>query len=284
MTIDQILIYLKDIKERDNNPNKIAEVNESLKRIKDKFVKENNQQEAKNMWIYEQILKIQDIYLKVYQQMKQEDFYNAWCFLEQCELTLGFLRPHFSISDDKYFLNFIDKHTKQYQSLFPYKIYMSPEILEIEKTCNICGKKVSIHKPCGHETGEIYNGEMCIRIVTKPELLGISCCKSPLQKYSVPFMTDKMTGKAVDHYNYVVVNYLIKRLKSPFDSWNVNWTKRRHPHSRFKNVRINDKCPCGSGKKYKNCCLKESGVLMPHCEFVFSVPPPVELQNIEYSY
>ncbi len=284
MTIDQITDYLKNIKERDNSPQKVVEVNESLKKVKDRFVKENNQREAKEMWCYEQTLKIQDTYLKAYQQMKQEDFYKAWCSFEQCELALGFLKPYFSISDNEYFLNFIDKHAKQYHSLFPYKIFMSPEILEIEKTCNICGGKVSIRKPCGHEVGKIYNGEMCIRIVTKMEFLGASFVESPLQKYSVPFMIDERTSKTVDHYNYALVSYLIKRLQSPFDSWDVHWTKRKQPHSKFKSVGRNDKCPCGSGKKYKNCCLKESGVLMPHCEFIFSVPPSIELQNIEYSY
>lgn len=284
MTVDQIVDYLKNIKERDTTSQRVSEVNESLKRIKDGFVGENNQREAKIIWCFEQILKIQDAYLKAYQQMKQEDFYEAWCTLEQCESELGSLTPHFSISDDAYFLSFINKHIKQYASLFPYKVFMSPEILHIATDCNICGKKVSIRKPCGHEVGEIYNGEMCIRIVTKMEFLGMSFVESPLQKYSVPFMTDEKTGKTVDHYNYALVSYLIKRLQSPFDSWDVHWTKKRHPHSKFKNVGRNDKCPCGSEKKYKNCCLKESGVLMPQCEFIFSVPPPVNLRNIEYSY
>ena len=31
-----------------------------------------------------------------------------------------------------------------------------------------------------------------------------------------------------------------------------------HPIVKDNNVRRNDPCPCGSGKKYKNCCL-ESG-------------------------
>ncbi len=284
MTIDQIIDYLKNIKERDTTSQKVSEVNESLKKIKDGFVRENNQREAKVMWCFEQILKIQDAYLKAYQQMKQKGFYEAWCALEHCELELGSMKPHFSINDDAYSLSFINKHIKQYASLFPYKLFMSPEILLIATDCNICGKKVSIRKPCGHEVGEIYNGEMCIRIVTKMELLGMAFVKSPLQKYSVPFMTDEKTGKRVDHYNYAVVSCLIERLQSPFDSWDVHWTKRRHSHSKFKNVGRNDKCPCGSEEKYKNCCLKESGVLIPDCEFILSVPPPADLRNIEYSY
>jgi len=284
MNIDQVIEYLKNIKERDSSPKKLAEVNEALKKIKGKALKENNQEEAKRIWCFQQTLKIQENYLIAYRQMKHGYFYEAWCTLEQCELSSGFLSSHFSICDDEYLLNFINKHVEQYQSLFPYGMFFSPEILVKEKKCNICRKRVSIRKPCGHEVGEIYNGEMCGRLVENIEFLGISFVKSPVQKYSVLFMTDQKTGKKVDHYSYSLIRYLIKRLQSPFDSWDVHWTKRRHPHSKFKYVGRNDKCPCGSEEKYKNCCLMESGVLMPHCIFTFSVPPPVELRNTEYTY
>jgi hypothetical protein len=163
-------------------------------------------------------------------------------------------------------------------------LYLSPEIVEHEKKCNICGKIVSIRNPCGHEVGEIYNGEMCLRIVTKLDFLGISFVESPVQKYSVPFIKDEKTGQTADHYDYSLLRYLIKSLISPFDPWDVNWTKRRHPHSKFPNLGRNDKCPCGSGKKYRKCCLNEEGVLMPHCEFIFSNPPPPQTLSIEYNY
>jgi len=104
MTIDQIMDYLKNIKERDTTSQKVSEVNESLKRIKDGFVGEDNQREAKITWCFEQILKIQNAYLEAYQQMKQKDFYEAWCTLEHCESELGSLTPHFSTGDDAYSL------------------------------------------------------------------------------------------------------------------------------------------------------------------------------------
>jgi len=151
--------------------------------------------------------------------------------------------------------------------LFPYKLFFSPEIIEHEKKCNICGKIISIRNPCGHEVGEIYNGEMCIRIVTKAEFISISLVESPLQKYSVPFMTDPKTGKTVDHYDYSLLENLLKILKSPFDEWDYKKTTKMYPHSKFKHIGRNENCPCGSGKKYKQCCLKREGVTLPHYEF-----------------
>ncbi len=145
---------------------------------------------------------------------------------------------------------------------------MSPEILEHEKKCNICGRVISIRKPCNHEVGEIYNGDMCCRIVTKMNFLGISMVESPVLKYSVPFIDTEKTGEFVDHYNYSLLEYLIEMLLNPFEDWSFKLTSKIYPHSHYENHSRNDKCPCGSGAKYKKCCLQKDGVELPHYEFV----------------
>jgi hypothetical protein len=115
------------------------------------------------------------------------------------------------------------------------------------------------------------------------EFLGTAMTKEPVQKYSVVFLPDPDTGGFKDTYNYSVIRYLVDRLQSPFDGWTFDKTKMRHPHSRYSHVGRNEPCPCESGKKYKNCCLNESGVLRPHVQFHFSNPPPKEQLTIEYA-
>jgi|Wag4MinimDraft_11_1082651.scaffolds.fasta_scaffold02337_2 hypothetical protein len=283
MNLEDIKIILKKVENREITEEEISEVKESLKDIKRKKVKNNNQEKAKEIWILEQILKIQNLYIEAYKKMKEKDFYGAWCYLEKIEIALNSLKPHFTI-DNIYKLKFIEEQTEKFQSIYPYKLFISPEIIKKKEICNICGKEISIRNPCGHEVGKIYNGELCIRIVKEAVALGVSFVESPVQKYSVPFLTDEETGEKIDHYDYSLLEYLIKRLNSPFSNWDVHWTKKRHPHSNFKDVGRNDECPCGSGKKYKKCCLDESGVLKPHCEFIFSEPIDEKLQNIEYNY
>lgn len=246
-------------------------------------MKSDDQFAAKEMWCYEEIIKIQDKFITSFYQLKAENFYEGWCTLEQVEISIKFLKPHFHDNSDEFHVTYISKCTIQYQSLFPYKIFMSPEILEIEKICNICSKKISIRNPCGHQVGEIYNGKLCGRIVTQAKALGMAMVEEPLQKYSVPFIVDPKGEAKKDHYNYSLIKYLIKRLDSPFHGWAVELTKRRQPHSRYTHVGKNDKCPCGSGKKYKKCCLLEKGVLGPHCVFTFEIQPREELLGIEYT-
>jgi len=285
MTYRPIVDFLKNVRETERTESQLSDIRLAMESARKNAVEVNDQAKAKETWAYRQILEIQRLYLKAYSQLKEYEFYRAWCTLEQCELAINQLCPHYEIEDnDEFSICFIQIHVEKYQSIFPYKIFMSPEILEKEKKCNICGQTVSIRNPCGHEVGEIYNGEMCIRVVTDCEFLGLAIVESPLQKYSVGFLVDPETGKSKDHYNYAVVKYLIDRLISPFDAWTPHHTKVRHPHSKFLGIGRNSKCPCGSGKKYKKCCLTEVGVLMPHIEFDFAVAPPEHLQNVEYSY
>jgi hypothetical protein len=102
----------------------------------------------------------------------------------------------------------------------------------------------------------------------------MSYVEKPFQKYSVLFLGDPKTGKPYDHYDYGIVQYALSAIQDPFDGWDVVHTKRILPHSRFSYVGRNDRCPCGSGRKYKKCCGPGEGVLCHHEEFHFEVPPP----------
>jgi hypothetical protein len=280
--MDEVRIVLRAVASRKFSDD-ISELKTSLAEHKKTAVQVGDQTLAKEIWCLEETLDAQAKYLEAFQQLKKADYYGAWCTLEQAELAIGFLRPHFQSEWATYKLDRIEEYVRKWQGLFPYKIFFSPEIVEIEKTCSICNKPVSLRNHCGHEVGEIYNGEMCCRIISKVEFLGTATVSSPVQKYSVPFIVDPKTGQQRDHYNYTLVKYAAQRIEDPFLGWSCTWTKRRHPHSRYRHVGRNDKCPCESGKKYKHCCLKEEGVLRPHVEFDFQFPLPPHLQTLEFT-
>ncbi len=277
--------YLANVALRASKENliEVDEIKEGLKEIKDIAVSKSDQDTAKMIWCYEQTLIIQQNYLQAFSNLKADKFYEAWCLFERVEIELHHLEKHFSTSDNIFKLKLINKHSRQFQSLYPYKIFLSPGYLILETSCSICGQNRSIRNPCEHILGEIYNGEMCGREVKKAELLEMSFVENPAQKYSVAFTTDTKTGKQIDHYDYSLVQYVAKGLRESFDEWDCKWTKIRHPHSQYTHVGRNDKCPCESNKKYKKCCLNESGVLRPHMEIIFSIPPPDDLPPIVYT-
>jgi hypothetical protein len=281
MTMEGVRAYLQSVDGRPAEPSPEM-VQEALVRLKSAAVSRGDQAEAKTVWCLEQALQAQNLYLQAFAEMKKEHFYEAWCMLEQAELALLFLERHDTASWPLFRLDFIREHVGKWQRLFPYKIFISPELVEHEKLCSICRQPVRPRSPCGHRVGEIYNGEMCTRVVTRVEPIAMSLVDKPVQKYSVPFLSDSKSGERRDQYNYGIVRYAISALRSPFDTWDAVWTKKRQPHSRFRHIGRNDPCPCESGRKYKKCCLPEPGVLRPHLAFVFGTPPPAGIPSEIY--
>lgn len=254
-----------------------------LTELKSYFVAENDQKTLKEIWCLEKIIAINKIYLLAFNQLKSRQYYEAWCSLENIEIALSQLSRHFNTEDEFFFLvAFIGQHSLQYQSLFPYSTFVSPEFTVKAKTCSICNKTSSIRHPCGHKNGEIYDGEMCYQIWDGIEYVLFALVKSPVQKFGVTFLSDPETEEKVDHYDYSLLEYLMSCLQSPFHSWGISWTKIRHPHSNYLHLSPSDDCPCESGEKYSHCCLSKPGVLRPHCQFALSVPPPKEVEVVKY--
>lgn len=234
--------------------------------LKGLAISDGNEPLAKDLWCMQQVAKIHLEFLLAFAQMKAEEFYQAWCTLERVEIELSFLERHFDISQETFRLVFVKQQTEHFQSLFPYHIFFSPEMIIREKRCTICNSVLTLRSSCGHVTGEIYGGEMRGVRVTGGEFIGMALVKNPVQKYSVAFVN----GKDEDNYDYFMVNNVVTRLKSAFDSWEPKWEKRLYPHSAFKGVGRNCLCPCKSGLKYKKCCLQKEGVLIDHCHVIFN--------------
>lgn len=257
----------------------------ALVSIKSDAVARQDEAQAKRLWILQCIFEAQRQFVSAFSLCKENKFYDGWCKLERAEHSVAGLKRHHTIND-QYALDFIEKYTAQFQSLFPYKVFMSPEFVKMVKKCSICQKQISFRNPCGHRVGEIYMGEMCGRIVTSYEAAAIAMVEKPVQKYSVPFFSDEKTGGQRDQYDYTLIDYAVASLASPFHGWSYTETQALHPHDKFKNVGRNNPCPCKSNppKKYKKCCLPKSGVLRPHFQFKFEEKPLDGFVEFKYNY
>ena len=263
MTIKDTEQILKDVtrnyKSRDNES-----IKDNLALLKEKALNNNKNEEAKHIWCLETILSAQRYYTEAYSLFIEEKYYDGWCKLEQAEHSCAFLERHFSDEDNLYQISFMKSHIPKLQSLFPYKVFISPEFIGRAR-CSICNEIISPRKKCSHKLGDIYRGEMVGRKLEQLEFLGMALVRNPVQKYSVAF-----TGKD-DPNSYLLVKYYIDCIQSPFDRWEYTETRKLYPHSFFSDVKHSDKCPCQSGEIYSECCLKnEEGVKMPHFQFQFA--------------
>jgi hypothetical protein len=250
----------------------IEELDNELQVIKEKYVKENNQEQSKQIWIFQTILEIHKLYRNAFNLLKNKSHYEVWCQLERVEITIGSLKKHFSFDKTQFFLWHIEKSVKNLQVIFPYRLFGSSELLKKKKKCSVCDKEVTIRNPCGHIVGEIYNGEICHRIVTEVEVLGLSLVENPGNKFSVMFLTDEKTGKQTDQYSYDTVDYLFECIESPYEYWDLEVSQRVTKQEDYGSIGRNDPCTCGSGKKFKKCCSENIGKKYPHYEFILLNP------------
>lgn len=254
-------------------------ISESLSRLKREAVESSDQAAAAFIWCIEKVNEALRQYYSAFNLLKEGQYFECWLALDRFEIESSFIALRFKQEYERFAFPFIQSQVAKLQSLFPYKIFGSTEIVKKEVVCSICKVPRKPRSGCDHILGEIYDGESCGTIVTKWEPVGLAMTENPRHRFGVFFQLDS-TGKRVDQYNYGILEYLGKVLESPYDDWLVERTKIRNPHSNYRRLGRNSHCPCGSKLKYKKCCLNESGVWMDHFEFTF---PPYLVERAKMS-
>lgn len=272
MTIKEIEEYLAL-----KNTSLDEEVYEAIEKHRIRAIGEEDEDIANYCWCIKQIYVIQKNYLSVFNSLKKGKYEDAWHYLERTGIELSFLKPNFhtatSLEADIYHLFFIEKAISHYEKLFPYFIFTSREDVIKKEKCSICGQTVKIRNGCNHVTGRLYMGEMCSRIVEDFEILGFALVKDPFDKYAVV----KPEGK---EYNYKMLEILIEHLESPYDMWYVDETTVIKQE--YKNIGRNDRCPCGSGRKYKKCCIDTKNIYTTHYRINLLNQPARMINDVTY--
>lgn len=277
MSINEIQIELIKLGKEDVSFDNLLE---KILNVKKDFASQGKEEEAKHFWICEQIVEIHKGFNEAFTLLKEKKYFDCWCKLERVEITFHFFKKHFEYDKQLFKLYQIEKAIRNLQVIFPYRIFSSIEFLEKEKKCNICDEVVTVRKPCGHRTGEIYGGELCLRVVTKCDLLGIAVVENPVNKYTVLFTSDPVTNETIDQYQYDSVDYLMEIVSSPYEPWDLEISTKYLPHSQFVHLGQDDYCPCGSAEKYMNCCLpRQEGVKYLHHEFIVQNPLPKNIMT-----
>jgi hypothetical protein len=137
--------------------------------------------------------------------------------------------------------------------------------------CSVCNSEINLRKPCVHNDGEIYNGEMRMRVIRDIRYDHFAIVENPANKFSVLFLGDPETGERVDQYDYRLVEGLASVLTDPFQEWDyvIQQVERDYAYFKERGVKEQDLCPCGSEKKYGNCCINLT-IPMPHYQFTYA--------------
>lgn len=137
----EIEIKLRKIHEQKYS---LEEFNADLQVIKGIYVKENKQEEAKQIWIYQTIIKVHKLFIEAFNLLKSKQYYQGWCQLERIEITIRDLKKHFLYDKEQYKLWQIEKTVKNLQVIFPYRLFGSSEILKKKKSAVYVAKKFQL--------------------------------------------------------------------------------------------------------------------------------------------
>lgn len=235
----------------------------AIKKLKKDMVASSNEEKANYYWCMEQIYYIQENYIKGYYEIRKHLYERAWLSFDKADILIGSLNRVYDNDKDKdlFHINFISNIIKEYWKLFPYKYFFSRESIIKKEKCSICGQTVRFRGGCKHKIGKLYMGEMCHYIVEDFEITGFAIVKNPFDRYA--FL--KPVGK---EYNYEMLDWLVRYLTSPYEKWHVD-TTNRVIGKEYINIKRNEKCPCGSGKKFKKCCLDTDRMYVTHYDIVY---------------
>jgi hypothetical protein len=258
----------------------IAPVKDAL----DQAIAAGDEDAANHAWFVHKVATVRHAYVLAIELLRKEQYYEGWCALEQVEIGLSTLRKNPFYDLHEFAVLELTALVANWQKLFPYHVFLSPEFAIRREVCSICGGGADPWSSCTHEPGNVYSGKECHRTVTDCELLSISLVRDPVQKYSVArVLSTDSNGKQVDQFDCSPVKFVVDRIRSLFTNWKVTWTKARHPHHLFSDRPHDGPCPCDSGKLYRECCLSADGVLRPHLQILFEDHPPAHLPSVEYT-
>ncbi|NLE04326.1 MAG: zinc chelation protein SecC [Crenarchaeota archaeon] len=220
-----------------------------------------NEKLANLGWLLENVYLVKRDYCKCFDYLHAKEYEKAWFLLDNIDVSLSLISDNFDNAEmERYNLIFLRRQVHNLQKLFPYIFFISRECVIKKEKCSICGKENSLRSFCEHEPGKLYCGELCLMEVTDADLKSFAIVKNPADKYCIL----KPDGIG---FNYFIIEYYLKESKGLFEPFDVIESFNLLPV--FEKIGDNDLCPCGSGKKYQECCKGTENEKFKHIELVF---------------
>lgn len=221
-------------------------------------------------------------YLSRYFNMLQnKDFKASWDALQDCFDELKLVGRFVDIENRRE-IPAIYELLEDYERLYPYFIFASSEYVIKKSHCSICGKSMQ-SLACPHIKGHLYFGEVAIEIIDEiKEFQAVSLVSHPENKRCIMELSDDNRSDEEKHSK--LSQFL--ELKLPYlQRFTVKTVIETRERKDILKVGRNEKCSCGSGLKFKNCCEKklyykhERNIVTPGKKVVFQYEYPPNHQD-----
>lgn len=228
----------------------------------------NNNDYANKFSLYKVLYEAHLDYVKVFNLLKMGGYYEAWCLLERIEINLITVKDnaHYLDSVEEYGVRFLKNMVRNWQSLYPYKVFISSREIIKEIRCSVCNEKRHFINDCGHVKGRLYNGVLCVDMITDFEPITYDVVSNPVNKFSVLF------SEKGDNYDYSIIEYVLNYMITEHQIFFVvKWYDVFKKHDGISSPSY--LCPCNSSfKNYEECCLERRYICTPHIHIDFPMP------------
>jgi len=185
-----------------------------------------------------------------FEVLHEKEYRKSWDVLQNC-LDLAFEIGQHTLLENRYEVPQIVDLLTGYESLYPFKIFGSTEIVIGKSECSICGKSFQ-SLDCAHIRGRLYWGEVAYERITEiKEFQAVAMVRHPLDKRCVMETSD---DTRMEEEKYLLLHEFIKQNIPTFQLFSIEVQKTVRHRTDIEMIGRNDKCPCKSGKKFKNCC------------------------------
>lgn len=205
--------------------------------------------------------------------LQNKKYKQSWDKLQDC-LDEIYGVGQFVELDKRFELPFLKKLLKEYEKLYPYKIFASSEYIITKSECSICGKRMNSIS-CPHIKGNLYWGEIAYEnILEIKEINAVALVTNPENKRCVIELSD---DRRTEIEKFTILDEFLEQNVYSFQLFEI---KDNKIFKRDKNIikqGANELCICGSGLKFKKCCKEKmyyehhhyQVLLKEKCDFVY---------------
>lgn len=199
-------------------------------------------------------------YADLWNNILSQKFSSSWTSLQDA-LDLLRLLKRFSQID----IEFFETQLIELEKIYPYNVFFSIGVTVERFDCNICGVDIDTEE-CPHMRGHLYGGVMAHAIARKiVEVDHVAMVAHPEDKRCVVQYDD--TGEQFKLVRYL--SELIASGKLQVSGFGLlKFSKRRRPNPEYRKIGRNEPCFCGSGKKFKKCCVSMEYVEGDHVDII----------------
>ncbi len=225
----------------------------------------NERDEVLNeVYVLNRIVDLLGSYSTTWRNIAEAKFANSWGSLQG---TLDHLRSvkKFSNGNCTRIVDFFENQLIELEKLYPYNVFFSMGAKVDWFECSLCGKDIDSLE-CEHVKGELYRGKLAYGIAKNIGYIDhVGVVKYPADKCCVVQYDD-------DGSQFQMVRYLSGLLTSrklkPLSFHHLEFSKRMEKNPEFKKLPRNEICFCGSGKKFKKCCIDKKFVEFDHIDIM----------------